>query len=163
MTDDGIDFGQAAEILEKLAPELPKLERDVQRELPDLNAEAVSDAALARALARLHTDLSRDTAEYLAWKARMILAQARRTIERSQASRAARTRSGSTPLGATRAFTDAHGEAWKVFEVASTTSHPERGPGLVFTSETMWRRVTRYPADWRTLTDEQLATLSWQR
>jgi hypothetical protein len=163
MTDDGIDFGQAAEILEKIAPELTELERDVQRELPDLNAEAVSDAALARALARLHTDLSHETAAYLAWKGRMILAEARRTIERSQASRAARTGSGSTPLATPRTFTDAHGETWKVFEVASTSSHPERGPGLVFTSETMWRRVTRYPADWRTLTDEQLTGLSWER
>jgi hypothetical protein len=163
MTDDGIDFGRAARILEEITPELTELESDVKRGLPDLNAEAVSDAALARALARLQTDLNRDTVEYLAWKTRSILAAARRTISRSRAARYERTGVGSSPLGEVRTFIDPDGEMWTAFEVSSTPAHPERGTSLVFTSETMWRRVTQFPAEWRTLTDAQLAALSWQR
>jgi hypothetical protein len=164
MTDDGIDFGQAAQILEKIAPVLTGLERDVQRELPDLGAEAVSDAALARALARLHSQLNRDTTEYLAWKTRQILADSRRLVECSRTAQAARAgRSGSTPMGTTRSYVDAQGDLWNAFEVASTSTHPERGPALVFSSEMTWRRVHTYPANWCTLSDEELVQLSWQR
>jgi hypothetical protein len=163
MTDDGIDFGQAAQILEKITPALTELEQDIKRELPDLNAEAVSDAALARALSQLHTALNRDTAEYLAWKTRTVLAAARQTIARSRAARVDRSERGSSPMGEIRNFFDAQGEMWTAFEVSSTPSNPERGTSLVFTSETMWRRVTRYPSDWRSLTVEQMTQLSWER
>lgn len=37
------------------------------------------------------------------------------------------------------------------------------GTSLVFESENTMRRVRDYPSNWRTLSDEALAALSWAR
>lgn len=51
------------------------------------------------------------------------------------------------------------GEEWRVYELAPTFDR--RHPSLVFESDTSIRRVRSYPADWRTLSDDELFTLSW--
>lgn len=51
------------------------------------------------------------------------------------------------------------GEEWRVYELAPTFDR--RHPSLVFESDTSIRRVRSYPADWRTLSDDELFALSW--
>ena len=38
-----------------------------------------------------------------------------------------------------------------------------RGPALVFYAPGIARRVTRYPANWQHLSDEDLYAVSWER
>jgi hypothetical protein len=94
---------------------------------------------------------------------RILATATTRLTEPERDIRVERTGNGATPLGAIRSFVDPDGDCWKAYEVASLSSHPEHGPALVFTSETVWRRVRRYPTDWSSLSDEELTRLSWQR
>jgi hypothetical protein len=55
-----------------------------------------------------------------------------------------------------RKFSDAHGIAWLVREIRSL----ERPPALYFECDTAFRRVTRYPTDWRDLSTGELEALS---
>ena len=61
------------------------------------------------------------------------------------------------PHGA-RLFLDGRA-AWAVYE----DCHPHVGRSLIFDSDRVFRRVRNYPANWRDLTDEQLAELSLSR
>ena len=58
-----------------------------------------------------------------------------------------------------RFFTDLRGVRWQVFELICA----DGSACLVFESTMAIRRVRHYPADWRELSDEELATLSWSR
>lgn len=53
------------------------------------------------------------------------------------------------------------GEHWRVYELPTTTLDRRTSPSLVFENEMTVRRVRQYPADWRTLNDEELFALSW--
>lgn len=48
---------------------------------------------------------------------------------------------------------------WCVYE----DRHPNLGDSLIFESDRIARRVRNYPANWRDLSDEQLAVLSLSR
>jgi len=48
---------------------------------------------------------------------------------------------------------------WCVYE----TRHPHFGDSLIFESDRIARRVRNYPLNWRDLSDEQLAVLSFSR
>jgi hypothetical protein len=69
-----------------------------------------------------------------------------------------------TVLGASLHFVDADGTSWRI------TERDCRGvPGahaarcLVFMSESVFRRIWEFPADWRSLSGDELALLSWRR
>ena len=47
---------------------------------------------------------------------------------------------------------------WRVFELVM--SYDRRGPSLVFETDGVVRRVRNYPADWRSLPDDELLALS---
>jgi hypothetical protein len=51
------------------------------------------------------------------------------------------------------------GESWGVWEDLRIPA----GPSLVFENTKTARRVRKYPANWRELSDEQLYALSWLR
>lgn len=55
-----------------------------------------------------------------------------------------------------RVFSDTDGVLWRVRE----WQIPERPPALYFESEHAFRRVTRYPNDWRELPTGELEILS---
>ena len=57
-----------------------------------------------------------------------------------------------------RVYVDALGARWQVFERAGLKGVPM----LVFESASGFRCVRGYPADWRSLTDQGLADLSWR-
>jgi hypothetical protein len=59
-----------------------------------------------------------------------------------------------------RTVHDAQGETWHVYEVGGATY--DRRASLIFESAWTVRRVRIYPANWRTLSDEELLALSWQ-
>lgn len=59
-----------------------------------------------------------------------------------------------------RTILDPQGESWHVYEVGGATY--DRRASLIFESAWTVRRVRVYPADWRTLSDEELLALSWQ-
>jgi hypothetical protein len=61
-----------------------------------------------------------------------------------------------------RTFIDADGIRWHVHEQAFSEYDRRRGISLIFASEAAVRRVRDYPADWCTLTDAELAELSWK-
>ena len=63
--------------------------------------------------------------------------------------------------GADREFVDADGTRWCVYEQATSDYDRRRGTSLIFASEAAVRRVRRFPLDWRLLSDEDLARLSW--
>ena len=52
------------------------------------------------------------------------------------------------------------GEGWGVWE---DLRPPPIGPALVFENTRIARRVRKYPANWRELSDAQLFALSWSR
>ena len=58
-------------------------------------------------------------------------------------------------------FVSPDGTHWRVYEISN---RPSMGTGrsLIFVSEQGFRRVYDYPADWRTLSPEQLSDLSWR-
>jgi len=49
---------------------------------------------------------------------------------------------------------------WRVFELAPFPFDRRSTPSLIFENEHVMRRIRNYPADWRTLTDEDLFALS---
>jgi hypothetical protein len=53
------------------------------------------------------------------------------------------------------------GTLWRVYELPAMPFDRRTSPSLVFESDTAVRRVRVYPADWRSLTDQQLFELSW--
>lgn len=59
-------------------------------------------------------------------------------------------------------FHDADGICWHVYEQASSGYDRRRGASLIFASEAAMRRVRAYPVDWYTLSNEELAALSWK-
>ena len=62
-----------------------------------------------------------------------------------------------------RAFADRAGVEWQVTEVPAAAVPSAKGPAcLVFHSDAAIRRVWRYPANWRQLTDAELEVLSWE-
>jgi hypothetical protein len=65
---------------------------------------------------------------------------------------------------ARRSYIDADGLAWEVREVVGTDVPGARGPScLVFESAVVIRRVWTFPDDWRQMSTEDLARLSWER
>lgn len=55
------------------------------------------------------------------------------------------------------------GDVWLVYERASAPMDRRSTPSLVFECRAVIRRVRDYPANWRELSDEELARLSWRR
>jgi hypothetical protein len=53
------------------------------------------------------------------------------------------------------------GTLWRVYELPAMPFDRRTSPSLVFESDSAVRRVRVYPADWRSLSDEQLFELSW--
>lgn len=61
-----------------------------------------------------------------------------------------------------RRFTDDLGQTWLVSEQAFSEYDRRRGYSLIFSSELAVRRVRDYPSDWFTLSESDLAALSWR-
>jgi hypothetical protein len=60
--------------------------------------------------------------------------------------------------GAVR-YVDEHGNEWRVFETRLSSGEP----CLLFESSFAFRRVRRFPPNWRQLSSEELRRLSWGR
>lgn len=56
-----------------------------------------------------------------------------------------------------RLVRDEEGRLWRVREVRFA----DTSPSLIFESELGFRRVRRYPDEWRSLEEDQLFALSW--
>lgn len=50
---------------------------------------------------------------------------------------------------------------WWVYELPAAPFDRRTSPSLVFETEGAMRRVRDYPADWRSLTEDELYALSW--
>ncbi len=61
-----------------------------------------------------------------------------------------------------RAYVDAEGQRWHVYEKAFDPFDRRSGASLIFESEGAIRRVRNYPANWTELSDVELAVLSWE-
>jgi hypothetical protein len=61
-----------------------------------------------------------------------------------------------------RSFTDDLGQRWLVSERPYSEYDRRSGFSLIFSSELAVRRVRNYPIDWFTLSDADLAALSWR-
>lgn len=61
-----------------------------------------------------------------------------------------------------RSFTDDLGQSWLVSERPFSEYDRRSGSSLIFSSELAVRRVRDYPSDWFTLSDADLAALSWR-
>ncbi len=61
-----------------------------------------------------------------------------------------------------RIFQDADGARWRVYEQAFSDYDRRTGTSLIFASEAAVRRVRDFPADWITLSDDELVDLSWK-
>lgn len=61
-----------------------------------------------------------------------------------------------------RSFTDEHGQTWLVSERPFSEYDRRSGFSLIFASELAVRRVRDYPSDWFSLSDADLAALSWR-
>lgn len=69
-----------------------------------------------------------------------------------------------TVVGSAVEFVDADRESWCVTERDCRSVPGARGPGcLIFMSQTVFRRVWGYPAEWRVLSAAALEELSWRR
>ena len=53
-------------------------------------------------------------------------------------------------------------ETWLVYELPALPFDRRNTPSLVFESKDVVRRVRNYPADWRTLSEDELFALSWR-
>lgn len=51
---------------------------------------------------------------------------------------------------------------WRVYELAFSEYDRRHGLSLIFASDVAVRRVRGYPPNWAALSDEELASLSWQ-
>lgn len=65
-------------------------------------------------------------------------------------------RAAKAPAGSQRQYVDAEGRVWRVVE----REVPVPGRSLYFESDTGWRKVRRYPSDWRLLSSDDLDALS---
>ncbi len=70
--------------------------------------------------------------------------------------------SGSEERTRVRSFTDDLGQQWLVSEQPFSEYDRRTGLSLIFASELAVRRVRVYPSDWFTLSDADLAALSWR-
>lgn len=61
-----------------------------------------------------------------------------------------------------RSFTDDLGQIWLVREQPFSEYDRRSGFSLIFSSELAVRRVRDYPSDWFTLSEPDLAALSWR-
>lgn len=61
-----------------------------------------------------------------------------------------------------RVFQDADGSRWRVYEQPFSDYDRRTGMSLIFASEAAVRRVRDFPADWTTLSDDELLALSWK-
>lgn len=61
-----------------------------------------------------------------------------------------------------RTFIDADGVRWSVYEQPFADYDRRRGMSLIFASDAAMRRVRVYPDDWRTMSDADLALMSWR-
>lgn len=61
-----------------------------------------------------------------------------------------------------RRFTDDLGQTWLVSERPFSEYDRRSGRSLIFSSELAVRRVRDYPGDWFSLSDSELAALSWR-
>lgn len=61
-----------------------------------------------------------------------------------------------------RSFTDDLGQTWLVTERSYSEYDRRSGSSLIFSSELAVRRVRNYPSEWFTLSDSELAALSWR-
>jgi hypothetical protein len=61
-----------------------------------------------------------------------------------------------------RQFTDDLGQTWLVSEQPFSDYDRRSGFSLIFSSELAVRRVRNYPSDWFTLSEPDLAALSWR-
>ena len=55
------------------------------------------------------------------------------------------------------------GETWEVYERQAGADDRNPAPSLVFECRSAIRRVRHYPADWYSMSDAALRTLSWTR
>lgn len=62
----------------------------------------------------------------------------------------------------TRSFADRDGVRWQVYEKEFSGYDRRSGVSLIFASEAAVRRVRTFPADWQTLSDDELTELSWK-
>jgi hypothetical protein len=53
------------------------------------------------------------------------------------------------------------GTPWLVYELPAMPFDRRNSPSLVFESDSAVRRVRDYPADWRSLSNDDLFALSW--
>jgi hypothetical protein len=70
--------------------------------------------------------------------------------------------SHASDLSRTRSYTDDLGMTWHVREQPFSDYDRRRGSSLIFSSELAVRRVRDYPSDWFTLSEVDLAALSWR-
>lgn len=63
---------------------------------------------------------------------------------------------GTVQEGGQRQYVDREGRVWRVVEREVAVP----GRSLFFESDSGWRKVRRYPSDWRALTPEELDRLS---
>lgn len=61
-----------------------------------------------------------------------------------------------------RTFVDTEGIRWQVTERPFADYDRRRGHSLIFSSDGAVRRVREFPADWFSLSDEELLALSWK-
>lgn len=61
-----------------------------------------------------------------------------------------------------RVFVDGEGTRWQVSERPFADYDRRRGLSLIFASDSAVRRVREYPANWFSLSDEELQLLSWK-
>ncbi|HET9011589.1 MAG TPA: hypothetical protein VFN38_07210 [Gemmatimonadaceae bacterium] len=61
-----------------------------------------------------------------------------------------------------RVYVDGDGTRWQVSERPFADYDRRRGLSLIFASDAAVRRVREYPADWYTLSDDELHALSWK-
>ena len=61
-----------------------------------------------------------------------------------------------------RVYVDEDGTRWQVSERHFADYDRRRGLSLIFASDSAVRRVREYPANWFTLSDEELHQLSWR-
>ena len=84
--------------------------------------------------------------------------------QRENGARPAMAGSSSTlSVGPARAFSDGDGAYWIVreFEGDSVVANGG-GPCLIFSSDTVFRRVRTFPSNWRELGPDELLVLSWK-
>jgi hypothetical protein len=61
-----------------------------------------------------------------------------------------------------RVFVDQDGVRWQVSERPFADYDRRRGLSLIFASDAAVRRVREYPANWMSLSDDDLIALSWK-